>query len=306
MIHRLVAALLHAGSLWCFLPNDTLAFSNYMKVPLAESSVVLAVVWSSFLSLLFSVFPLASYAYQNVIYEGLPCLLHIVFCWAIGFCWVLVTIYTHHRMQIVADSRRCGVWELLPKEEGVGGGKVPAWKSGAQYRRGDVVASSSRHYRLESPHSSYNLPPSASASRGVLLRLRERLHSVLTRDSGPVGRSIVLGTVLGGMLTTCALMAATALVFPGQQQRGFLLMAFAHAVLIRQFKLTFMGGGAGISSGDDCPSFVYHPYGHIVDSGAASASPEVPSAQSSVSSSRAVGSGHSGKTSSSKSKASHR
>jgi hypothetical protein len=193
-----------------------------MKIPLAESSVALAFLWATYMTFFFSVFPLVATSHRRVIFESYPCVVHVIFSWVIGFFWIFATIYTHHRMQVVADSRRCGVWEQLSPEGGdLGGnggsaGKAAAWKSGGQYLRGDTVSFASRLYRLESPHSCYHLPPSAAASRGVWLRGRERLHGVLTKDSGPASRSSVLGALLGAMLAACAVMAGVALLFPRQ------------------------------------------------------------------------------------------
>ena len=228
---RLVAGLIQACSLWALHPNDTLACSSYLKIPLAESVIALAILWATYLTFFFAVFPVLSSSHGRVLYETFPCVVHVAFCWAVSLCWVLVAIYAHHRVQVVADSRRSGIWEILRADgsgsltgsaSGSGGGKVTAWKSAAQYHRGDVVSFSSRQYRLVSAHSSYHLPPSSSACSGPLLVLRERLLGLLSTESGPASRSTVLGGLLALILALCAVMAAIALAFPRQVRNIFL------------------------------------------------------------------------------------
>mmetsp|Transcript_26412 Transcript_26412/g.39188 ORF Transcript_26412/g.39188 Transcript_26412/m.39188 type:complete len:372 (+) Transcript_26412:133-1248(+) len=250
---QFISGALHALSLWAPQPNDLIAFSNLIKMPLAEGNIGLAFLWSIYLTYFFSIYPLLTTGPRDILYEPLPCLLHVLFCWVSSFAWLYLITYMHHRMQMVVDSRRCGVWALSPLDANKKNLRMHSWKAGAKYRQGDTVQCGSHVCKLVSPFSSYHLPPSASK-----LPFRKTYYAVLTAEAGPLHKSRMVAAILGVFIVNAFLTALAAFLCPRQQQVGFLVMACARSLLVYRFRSAFCCTRGSVYADD---GYVYNPHG---------------------------------------------
>jgi hypothetical protein len=237
---------MYALSLYCYQPDDILSFAHYLKLSLAESSVLMALIWSVFSTFFFSLFPFLTYP-DELLLEVLPCYLHVVFTFTTNFLWSSILLYIHHRTQIAIDARKCGVWERSPAPPS-DQHKCPNWRQGHKYSHHAVVAvpsppsssssSSSKGgqgqgqashqlqpvpiFRLLSPSSSYPFSPNES-----LLAYRAYYFPLLAAETGPLFRSKLLSFLLLAVLANiCAILGAM-LLLPSQVSSGLIwLLSF--------------------------------------------------------------------------------
>ena len=211
--HRVFTIFMYALSLYCYQLDDILSFGQYLKLSLAESTVLMALTWSLFSTYFFSWFPFLTYP-DELLLEVLPCYFHIVFTFTTNFLWSCVLLYIHHRTQIAIDARRCGVWEKLSPGNTSAEQqphKCPNWRQGHKYTQHAVVTSSSKLYTLRSPSSSYPFPPVDG-----LLAYRQMYFPVLATETGPLYKSRVLSYLLMAVLTCIAAVLGAMFVLPAQ------------------------------------------------------------------------------------------
>lgn len=209
---------MYALSLYSYQLDDILSFGHYLKLSLAESSVLLALIWSTFSTFFFSLFPFLTYP-DELLLEVVPCYLHIGLTFTMNFLWCSILLYIHHRTQIAVDARKCGVWERVSSSGHSNSHssdqqqqqKCPNWKQGHKYSQNAVVTSSAKVYKLLSLSSSYPFPPLEG-----LLAYRQVYFPVLAAETGPLHKSRVLSYLFMAVLGNIVALLLAMLVLPSQ------------------------------------------------------------------------------------------
>lgn len=201
---------MYAMSLYCYPLDSILSFGQYMKLSLAESSVVLSLIWSFSATYFFSVYPFLTYP-DELLLDVTPCFLHIVFTFTTNFLWSCILIYTHHRTQIAIDARKCGVWAPKVSSGPSEQQKCPNWRSGHKYSQNAVVTSSNKMYTLVSVLSSYPYAP-----MDKLLQYRKYYNPILSAETGPLHKSKVLLCLISGVLVNVLAVLSSMWILPVQ------------------------------------------------------------------------------------------
>jgi len=222
----------YALSLYCYPLDSILSFGQYLKLSLAESTVVLALLWSLTATYFFSLYPVLTYP-EELLLDVTPCYLHILFTLTTTFLWSCILIYLHHRTQIAVDARKCGVWQ--PKVKTTTGvneqQKCPTWRSGVKYSQNAMVTVSSKIYILMSPSSAYPYAP-----LDALLPYRKVYFPLLAAETGPLHKSRVLSFLMTGvLLNVCAVLVFMLLLssqYSLQHHIGCLMLAAVNCYLM--------------------------------------------------------------------------
>ena len=101
---RVFTIAMYAMSLYCYPLDSILSFGQYMKLSLAESSVVLSLIWSFSATYFFSVYPFLTYP-DELLLDVTPCFLHIVFTFTTNFLWSCI-------LRSMLESVVCGLQRL--------------------------------------------------------------------------------------------------------------------------------------------------------------------------------------------------
>lgn len=230
---RIASAVLYSSPLWIAHPYEILLTSQYFKIPLFESALLLILYWSFYLTYFITIYPPLSLApqFHPILYEPLPLLIHILFVYILTILLLAVMIYTHHRMQFVVDTRRAGVWVVHSSNEPPASNpppssnpstprssssnpshKVPQWKPTHSYRLNDICTFEQQQYRLISPFSSYSLPPIVTSS----LSYKYFIYTIMNKESGPLSQSYVLTCLLQFLSVVGCSIIVVGLLYPRQ------------------------------------------------------------------------------------------
>lgn len=269
---------MYALSLHCPQLDDLLLCASTLRLSLAESSLLLTLLWSAFSTFFFSLFPLLTHP-DELLLELPPCYLHLAFTFSTNLLWTGVLLYTHHRTQIAVDARKCGVWERVVPAPDPPQQKCPTWRHGHKYSQGALVTHQGSLFRLLSPSSTYPHPPSSSQQ---VLFSRSALFPVLSKETGPLHQSRVLSLLLTlalanicVMLATMPLLSAQVVSSPElnhslcsqslflQHQPGCLLLAATNCYLVYRSRKNYCIDSLGDRGSGPPPRdlYVYDPHG---------------------------------------------
>lgn len=209
-----------------------------------ESSIILSGYWSFYLTYFIAIYPPLSLLtlQHSILYEILPVILHILSIFFVNYLWILITIYTHHRMQFIVDCRRCGVWIKISSNGStssssstttsstsstsdnptIPSSKIQPWKSSHLYRFHDYCIDEKNTYQLVTPFSSYSFPPSVT----TLLPYKQKIYTIMNKESGLLSSSYILSCLLQCLSIVSCIVIVLGLIYPRQVSLSFHLFYY--------------------------------------------------------------------------------
>jgi hypothetical protein len=244
---RLISFLLFLSPLWIAHPYDLQLTAQFFKLPLLDSAFLLVVYWSAYLTFFITIYPPLSLTSltHHLLYEPFPVLIHVFFTFFLTALLMASILYTHHRMQFIVETRRCGVWAQLStsssssqppalppssssssKHTSSSASTVtqklpPQWKAGHSYRYQDICSYEHSQYQLISPFSCCAVPPPLTSSS---LSFKYQLYCIMNRESGPLSQSLILTFLIQSLAIIGCSVVVVGLMYPRQVSFLFFIL----------------------------------------------------------------------------------